>query len=130
VTGVRWSISGRGSAPPTILEHPTSLVVVREEPATLRCEAAGDPEPEIIWMRTISAGGEHLSGDGSLAAGATGVMEEVVATAPAQPDSHRVLLPAGSLFFLRYRFGRPPSLSPLLLGATKLTWNRTFSLVH
>jgi hypothetical protein len=72
-------------------------MVAREEPATLRCEAAGDPEPEITWMRTVpSAGG----GGGSTAGG--GLVEEVVETAPTYPDSHRVLLPAGSLFFLRH----------------------------
>jgi hypothetical protein len=69
-------------------------VVVREEPATLRCEAAGDPEPEITWMRATAAG--ESSGGGGPA-----VIEEAVETAPAFPDSHRVLLPAGSLFFLR-----------------------------
>ena len=69
-------------------------MVVREEPATLRCEAAGDPEPEITWMRAAAAG--ESSGGGGPAAN-----EEAVETAPAYPDSHRVLLPAGSLFFLR-----------------------------
>ncbi len=84
---------GGGGSPPTILEHPAAQVVVREEPATLRCEAAGDPEPEITWMRTAAAG--DSSGGGPAAS------EEAVETAPAYPDSHRVLLPAGSLFFLR-----------------------------
>jgi hypothetical protein len=70
-------------------------VVVREEPATLRCEAAGDPEPEITWMRAAAAAAGDSSGGGPAA------NEEAVETAPAFPDSHRVLLPAGSLFFLR-----------------------------
>ena len=88
--------AGGGLSPPSILEHPASLVVVREEPATLRCEAAGDPEPEIIWMRTvpISGGGSSAAGAnaGSSAAGGGQVMEEeeeVVETAPTYPDSHR-----------------------------------------
>ena len=42
-------------------------------------QAAGDPEPIIDWYK-----------DGSL-----------VSTAPADPTSHRILLPDGSLFFLR-----------------------------
>ncbi len=87
---------GGGGSPPTILEHPASQVVVREEPATLRCEAAGDPEPEITWMRAAAAAAGESSGGGGPA-----VIEEAVETAPAFPDSHRVLLPAGSLFFLR-----------------------------
>ncbi len=86
---------GGGGSPPIILEHPAAQVVVREEPATLRCEAAGDPEPEITWMRAAAAAGESSGGGGPA------VIEEVVETAPAFPDSHRVLLPAGSLFFLR-----------------------------
>ncbi len=70
-------------------------MVVREEPATLRCEAAGDPEPEITWMRAAAAAAGESSSGGPAA------NEEAVETAPAYPDSHRVLLPAGSLFFLR-----------------------------
>ncbi len=88
-------LGGGGGSPPTILEHPAAQVVVREEPATLRCEAAGDPEPEITWMRAVTAG------DSSGGGGGPAVVEEAVETAPAYPDSHRVLLPAGSLFFLR-----------------------------
>jgi hypothetical protein len=81
------------------------VLVAREEPATLRCEAAGEPEPEIIWMRSVpSAGG---SGGGG------GMVEEVVETAPTYPDSHRVLLPAGSLFFLRHIIHKVPLLYTL-----------------
>jgi hypothetical protein len=94
-----WNFSfsgGGGGSPPTILEHPAAQVVVREEPATLRCEAAGDPEPEITWMRAAAAA---AAGDSS--GGGPAVIEAAVETAPDYPDSHRVLLPAGSLFFLR-----------------------------
>ena len=55
------------------------MTVARNEPITLGCKAAGKPEPTIEWFR-----------DGSL-----------VRTAPHDPQSHRILLPDGSLFFLR-----------------------------
>ena len=55
------------------------MTVARNEPVTMNCKAAGNPEPEIEWYR-----------DGSL-----------VRTAPTDPQSHRILLPDGSLFFLR-----------------------------
>ena len=42
-------------------------------------QASGDPEPIIDWYK-----------DG-----------ELVKTAPADPSSHRIILPDGSLFFLR-----------------------------
>ena len=62
-----------------LTEHPTDILVSRDEPATLRCEAKGNPEPEISWMK-----------DGA-----------PVKTAPSDAGSHRVLLPNGALFFLR-----------------------------
>ena len=64
---------------PRLVEHPADVVVARDEPATLRCEAAGQPEPEIRWIK-----------DGV-----------EVRTAPSDPASHRVLLPSGALFFLK-----------------------------
>eukprot|EP00090_Calanus_glacialis_P005360 TRINITY_DN14165_c0_g1_i1.p2 TRINITY_DN14165_c0_g1~~TRINITY_DN14165_c0_g1_i1.p2 ORF type:complete len:628 (-),score=93.63 TRINITY_DN14165_c0_g1_i1:3356-5239(-) len=64
---------------PQLVEHPTDIVVARDEPATLRCEAKGDPEPDIAWIK-----------DGA-----------PVKTAPSDAASHRVLLPNGALFFLR-----------------------------
>ena len=64
---------------PHITEHPTSMHVPKNEPLTLNCKAEGIPEPKIKWYK-----------DGKL-----------VPTAPTSPKSHRVILPAGSLFFLR-----------------------------
>jgi len=55
------------------------MVVIRDEPVTLLCEATGDPEPDIKWMK-----------DGV-----------EVRTAPTYPGSHRVILPNGALFFLK-----------------------------
>ena len=34
-----------------MVEHPADLVVARDEPATLRCEAAGEPQPSIVWLK-------------------------------------------------------------------------------
>lgn len=53
--------------------------VARHEPATLNCHASGEPEPTITWYK-----------DGL-----------TLRTAPQDARSHRVLLPAGNLFFLR-----------------------------
>jgi hypothetical protein len=54
---------------------------------TLNCKADGVPEPTIEWYK-----------DGQL-----------VRTSPSDAKSHRVLLPAGSLFFLRVVHGRKDS---------------------
>lgn len=70
--------------PPRITEHPVDTIVPRHDPATLNCKASGDPEPQITWYK-----------DGV-----------VVRTAPQDSRTHRVLLPAGSLFFLRVAHGR------------------------
>ena len=64
---------------PRITEHPLNMTVARNEPVTLSCKASGVPMPTIEWYR-----------DGQL-----------VKTAPDDPVSHRILLPDGSLFFLR-----------------------------
>ena len=65
---------------PVITQHPINQTVVRNEPVTLDCRANGSPDAPIIeWFK-----------DG-----------EPVKMAPEDPSSHRMLLPDGSLFFLR-----------------------------
>ncbi|XP_066564137.1 roundabout homolog 3 isoform X2 [Amia ocellicauda] len=71
-------------APPRIVEHPSDLIVSKGEPATLNCKAEGRPSPTVEWYK-----------DG-----------ERVETDREDPRSHRMLLPSGSLFFLRIVHGR------------------------
>ncbi len=72
--------SSKVDSKPRITEHPISITVARNEPVTLSCKARGDPEPTIEWYRDSGS---------------------PVRTAPADPASHRILLPDGNLFFLR-----------------------------
>ncbi|KAM9801671.1 roundabout homolog 2 [Neosynchiropus ocellatus] len=71
-------------SPPRILEDPSDLVVSKGEPATLNCKAEGRPPPNIDWYKD----GERVETDRD------------------DPRSHRMLLPSGSLFFLRIVHGR------------------------
>ncbi|XP_058050570.1 roundabout homolog 4 isoform X3 [Ahaetulla prasina] len=64
---------------PQILDHPSNLVVGKDQPATLNCRADGNPTPTIEWYRN----GKYVK--------------------PSKGDatSQPTLLPDGSLFFLR-----------------------------
>lgn len=69
---------------PRIVEHPSDLIVSKGEPATLNCKAEGRPTPTVEWYKD----GERVETDRD------------------NPRSHRMLLPSGSLFFLRIVHGR------------------------
>ncbi|XP_057206897.1 roundabout homolog 2-like isoform X2 [Triplophysa rosa] len=70
--------------PPRIVEDPADLIVSKGEPATLNCKAEGRPMPTMEWYKD----GEHVETDRD------------------DPRSHRMLLPSGSIFFLRIVHGR------------------------
>ncbi|ETN65072.1 neural cell adhesion molecule 1, partial [Anopheles darlingi] len=59
---------------PKITEHPKDAVAAKDEPLTLNCKATGRPPPDFIWYQN-------------------GV--------PLSQSDRRVILPEGSLFFLR-----------------------------
>ncbi|XP_037954600.1 protein sax-3 isoform X2 [Teleopsis dalmanni] len=62
---------------PRIIEHPTDLVVKKNEPATLNCKVEGKPAPTIEWFKD----GEPVNTN--------------------EKKSHRVLFKDGALFFYR-----------------------------
>uniref|UniRef100_A0A672FC16 Roundabout, axon guidance receptor, homolog 1 (Drosophila) n=1 Tax=Salarias fasciatus TaxID=181472 RepID=A0A672FC16_SALFA len=86
--GVRRVFSGsrlrQEDTPPRIVEHPSDLIVSKGEPATLNCKAEGWPTPTVEWYKD----GERVETDRD------------------NYRSQRMLLPSGSLFFLRIVHGR------------------------
>uniref|UniRef100_A0A3Q3WTC1 Roundabout, axon guidance receptor, homolog 3 (Drosophila) n=1 Tax=Mola mola TaxID=94237 RepID=A0A3Q3WTC1_MOLML len=80
----QWSRPRSEDSAPRIVEDPSDLIVSKGEPATLNCKAEGRPIPSVEWYK-----------DG-----------ERVETDKDDPRSHRMLLPSGSLFFLRIVHGR------------------------
>uniref|UniRef100_A0A3Q3G3N4 Roundabout, axon guidance receptor, homolog 3 (Drosophila) n=1 Tax=Kryptolebias marmoratus TaxID=37003 RepID=A0A3Q3G3N4_KRYMA len=84
-THTHWGSRARfEDGAPRIAEDPSDLIVSKGEPATLNCKAEGRPTPTVEWYK-----------DG-----------ERVETDKDDPRSHRMLLPSGSLFFLRIVHGR------------------------
>ncbi|XP_040287055.1 roundabout homolog 4 isoform X1 [Bufo bufo] len=62
---------------PRIIEHPSDLVVRRDQPGIMNCRAEGNPEPTIEWYRN----GESVNFS----------------------KGHNSLIPGGSLFFLHIK---------------------------
>ncbi|XP_061575529.1 roundabout homolog 2 isoform X2 [Cololabis saira] len=84
ITTISGSRARFEDSAPRIVEDPSDLIVSKGEPATLNCKAEGRPTPSIEWYK-----------DG-----------DRVETDKDDPRSHRMLLPSGSLFFLRIVHGR------------------------
>ncbi|XP_061607732.1 roundabout homolog 1-like isoform X2 [Phyllopteryx taeniolatus] len=82
--GYKGSRLRQEDTPPRIVEHPSDLIVSKGEPATLNCKAEGRPPPTVEWYKD----GERVEIDRD------------------NPRAHRILLPSGSLFFLRIVHGR------------------------
>ncbi|KNC26691.1 hypothetical protein FF38_04172 [Lucilia cuprina] len=69
---------------PRIIEHPMDMVVPKNDPFTFNCKAEGSPKPSIQWFKD----GYELKTDSG---------------------SHRILMPAGDLFFLKVIHSRRES---------------------
>ncbi|XP_068150662.1 LOW QUALITY PROTEIN: roundabout homolog 2 [Drosophila tropicalis] len=69
---------------PRIIEHPMDTTVPKNDPFTFNCKAEGNPTPTIQWYKD----GRELKTDAG---------------------SHRIMLPAGGLFFLKVIHSRRES---------------------
>ncbi|KAH8293289.1 hypothetical protein KR018_007564, partial [Drosophila ironensis] len=69
---------------PRIIEHPMDTTVPKNDPFTFNCQAEGNPTPTIQWFKD----GRELKTDSG---------------------SHRIMLPAGGLFFLKVIHSRRES---------------------
>ncbi|XP_061398597.1 protein sax-3 [Musca vetustissima] len=69
---------------PRIIEHPKDMVVPKNDPFTFNCKAEGTPTPSIQWFKD----GHELKMDSG---------------------SHRIVMPAGDLFFLKVIHSRRES---------------------
>ncbi|XP_017859874.1 PREDICTED: protein sax-3 [Drosophila arizonae] len=69
---------------PHIIEHPMDTTVPKNDPFTFNCKAEGNPPPTIHWFKD----GRELKTDAG---------------------SHRIMLPAGGLFFLKVIHSRRES---------------------
>lgn len=78
-TFLAFSLGIQQISDPYIVEHPSDLYVVRNEPATLNCKAEGRPPPIITWYRD----------------------RQLVTTSNENSASHRMVLPSGQLFIMK-----------------------------
>jgi len=92
-------VSSSDRRPPRIVEHPSDVVVRRNDPATLNCKAEGSPKPAIEWWKD----GEPLR---VAAAAQSPQVQQSVHRGGSPASAHRVLLPSGSLFFLKVVHGK------------------------
>ncbi|KAH8419317.1 hypothetical protein KR222_004805, partial [Zaprionus bogoriensis] len=78
------SLSRSAGENPRIIEHPMDTTVPKSDPFTFNCKAEGNPTPTIQWFKD----GQELKTDAG---------------------SHRIMLPAGGLFFLKVIHSRRES---------------------
>ncbi|KAM4650402.1 roundabout homolog 4 isoform 3-T3 [Discoglossus pictus] len=80
----RHRIRGTKEFAPHFIDQPSDLIVRKDHPATLNCQAEGNPKPKIEWYRN----GEYVD---------------------INKDSRHTLYPDGSLFFFRLNQGKGKS---------------------
>ncbi|KAM4650401.1 roundabout homolog 4 isoform 2-T2 [Discoglossus pictus] len=77
-------LEGTKEFAPHFIDQPSDLIVRKDHPATLNCQAEGNPKPKIEWYRN----GEYVD---------------------INKDSRHTLYPDGSLFFFRLNQGKGKS---------------------